>query len=95
MTPKCFRDRREAGRLLAAKLAAYANRPDVIVLALPRGGVPVAYELARAFRAPLDVFVVRKLGVPGYEELAMGAVAIGDIRVPNDQIVRDYVFRTT
>jgi predicted phosphoribosyltransferase len=70
--PGLFRDRREAGRLLAAKLAAYANRPDVIVLALPRGGVPVAYEVARALRAPLDVFVVRKLGVPGYEELAMG-----------------------
>jgi erythromycin esterase-like protein/adenine/guanine phosphoribosyltransferase-like PRPP-binding protein len=89
MRPKRFRDRREAGRLLAAKLTAYANRPDVIVLALPRGGVPVAYEVARALRAPLDVFVVRKLGVPGYEELAMGAVATGDIRVLNDQIVRD------
>jgi len=81
--PGLFRDRREAGRLLAAKLAAYANRPDVIVLALPRGGVPVAYEVARALRAPLDVFVVRKLGVPGYEELAMGAVATGGVRVLN------------
>src|SRR6266850_1630630 len=89
MTPKRFRDRREAGRLLAAKLAAYANRPDVIVLALPRGGVPVAYEVARALGAPLDVFVVRKLGVPGYEELAMGAVATGGARVLNEQIVRD------
>jgi len=89
MTTERFRDRREAGRLLAAKLAAYANRPDVIVLALPRGGVPVAYEVARALGAPLDVFVVRKLGVPGYEELAMGAVATGDIRVLNDQIVRE------
>src|SRR6267143_1259859 len=89
MTPKRFRDRREAGRLLAAKLAAYANRPDVIVLALPRGGVPVAYEVARALGAPLDVFVVRKLGVPGYEELAMGAVATGGLRVLNDQIVQD------
>ena len=85
--PGLFRDRREAGRLLAAKLAAYANRPDVIVLALPRGGVPVAYEVARALRAPLDVFVVRKLGVPGYEELAMGAVATGGVRVLNDQLV--------
>jgi hypothetical protein len=63
-----FRDRREAGRFLAEKLAAYANRPDLIVLALPRGGVPVAYEVARALGAPLDVFVVRKLGVPGHEE---------------------------
>src|ERR1700694_3139927 len=88
MTPKRFRDRREAGRLLAAKLAAYANRPDVIVLALPRGGVPVAYEVARALGAPLDVFVVRKLGVPGYEELAMGAVATGGVRVLNDQFVK-------
>src|ERR1700730_7950273 len=82
-----FRDRREAGRVLAEKLAAYANRPDVLVLALPRGGVPVAYEVARALGAPLDVFIVRKLGVPGYEELAMGAVATGGVRVLNDQIV--------
>jgi erythromycin esterase-like protein/predicted phosphoribosyltransferase len=82
-----FRDRREAGRLLAAKLANYANRPDVLVLALPRGGVPVAYEVARALDVPLDVFVVRKLGVPGYEELAMGAVATGSVRVLNDQLV--------
>ena len=82
-----FRDRREAGRLLAAKLASYANRPDVLVLALPRGGVPVAYEVARALDVPLDVFVVRKLGVPGYEELAMGAVATGSVRVLNDQLV--------
>ena len=91
-----FRDRSEAGRLLAAKLAAYANRPDVLVLALPRGGVPVAYEVARALGAPLDVFLVRKLGVPGHEELAMGAVATGGVRVLNDQVVRalripDYV----
>ena len=82
-----FRDRREAGRLLAAMLPAYANRPDVLVLALPRGGVPVAYEVARALGAPLDVFLVRKLGVPGYEELAMGAVATGGVRVLNDEIV--------
>jgi erythromycin esterase-like protein/predicted phosphoribosyltransferase len=87
MTPGLFRDRRDAGRLLAAKLAAYANRPDVLVLALPRGGVPVAYEVARALGAPLDVFVVRKLGIPGYEELAMGAVATGGARVLNRQIV--------
>jgi erythromycin esterase-like protein/predicted phosphoribosyltransferase len=85
--PGLFRDRREAGRLLAEKLAAYANRPDVLVLALPRGGVPVAYEVARALGAPLDVFVVRKLGVPGYEELAMGAVATGGVRVLNDQLI--------
>src|SRR3979411_2170298 len=85
--PGLFRDRREAGRLLAAKLADYANRPDVIVLALPRGGVPVAYEVATALDVPLDVFVVRKLGVPGYEELAMGAVATGGVRVLNDQLV--------
>jgi putative phosphoribosyl transferase len=82
-----FRDRHEAGRLLAAKLAGYANRPDVIVLALPRGGVPVAYEVASALDLPLDVFVVRKLGIPGYEELAMGAVATGGVRVLNDQLV--------
>jgi predicted phosphoribosyltransferase len=85
--PGLFRDRREAGRLLAEKLAAYANRPDVLVLALPRGGVPVGYEVARALGAPLDVFVVRKLGVPGHEELAMGAVATGGVRVLNDQLV--------
>ncbi len=73
MTGRRFRDRTEAGRRLAEQLTAYAERPDVLVLALPRGGVPVAYEVARALRAPLDVFLVRKLGVPGYEELAMGA----------------------
>src|ERR1700720_1372574 len=84
-----FADRAEAGRILAEKLAAYHDRADVIVLGLPRGGVPVAYEVARALGAPLDVFVVRKLGVPGYEELAMGAVATGGVRVLNDQIVRD------
>jgi putative phosphoribosyl transferase len=85
---RAFRDRREAGRLLALRLAAYANRPDVLVLALPRGGVPVAFEVARALGAPLDVFVVRKLGVPGHEELAMGAIATGGVRVLNDQVVR-------
>src|SRR5258705_9430800 len=87
ITPTRFRDRHEAGRRLADKLTAYAKRPDVLVLALPRGGVPVAYEVARALGAPLDVFVVRKLGVPGYEELAMGAVATGGGRVVNKEIV--------
>ena len=72
-----FRDRRDAGRQLARALAAYAGRPDVSVLALPRGGVPVAYEVARALDAPLDVLLVRKLGVPGREELAFGALAAG------------------
>jgi len=88
MMPERFRNRNEAGRLLAEKLTAYANRSDVLVLALPRGGVPVAYEVARRLGAPLDVFLVRKLGVPGYEELAMGAVATGGVRVLNDEIVR-------
>jgi predicted phosphoribosyltransferase len=88
MQPQLFRDRRAAGQLLATELAAYANRPDVLVLALPRGGVPVAYEVARTLNAPLDVFLVRKLGVPGHEELAMGAVATGDVRVLNEHIVR-------
>jgi predicted phosphoribosyltransferase len=88
MTRLPFRDRREAGRLLAATLAAYANRPDVLVLALPRGGVPVAYEVARVLGASLDVFLVRKLGVPGHEELAMGAIASGGVRVINNELVR-------
>jgi putative phosphoribosyl transferase len=82
-----FRDRTEAGERLAAQLAAYAGRPDVIVLALPRGGVPVAFEVARALRAPLDVFLVRKLGLPGHEELAMGAIATGGVRVINEDVV--------
>jgi len=82
-----FRDRAEAGRKLAEKLVAYAGRPDVLVLALPRGGVPVGYEVARVLEAPLDVFVVRKLGVPGHEELAMGAVASGGAWVLNDDVV--------
>jgi putative phosphoribosyl transferase len=82
-----FRDRTEAGRVLAGELAAYADRPDVLVLALPRGGVPVAFEVARALHAPLDVFLVRKLGVPGREELAMGAIASGGVRVLNDEVV--------
>jgi putative phosphoribosyl transferase len=88
MEPRPFHDRIEAGRLLAGKLTAYANRTDVIVLGLPRGGVPVAYEVARALNAPLDVFLVRKLGVPGHEEFAMGAIATGGVRVLNDQTVR-------
>jgi predicted phosphoribosyltransferase len=88
MTAETFRDRRHAGRVLALALAPYAHRSDVIVLALPRGGVPVAYEAARALRAPLDVFIVRKLGVPGQEELAMGAIAMGGVRVLNDEVIR-------
>jgi predicted phosphoribosyltransferase len=73
--------------MLAKLLTKYANRPDVLVLALPRGGVPVAFEVARALNAPLDVFLVRKLGVPGHEELAMGAIASGDVRVLNSTVV--------
>jgi len=88
MSPQVFRDRTEAGRLLAALLEKYAGKPDVIVLALPRGGVPVAYEVAKALHAPMDVFVVRKLGIPAHEELAMGAVATGGVLVLNDQVVR-------
>jgi predicted phosphoribosyltransferase len=85
---KPFRDRVHAGRILAEQLRSYANRPDVLVLALPRGGVPVAYEVAVALQVPMDVFLVRKLGVPGQEELAMGAVATGGLRVLNDDIVQ-------
>jgi putative phosphoribosyl transferase len=83
-----FRDRVDAGQALATHLRKYAARPDVLVLALPRGGVPVAYEVAKALGAPLDVFIVRKLGVPGHEEYAMGAVASGGIRVVSDEVVR-------
>ena len=83
-----FANRRQAGEKLAAKLTNYANRDDVLVLALPRGGVPVAYEVARTLHAPLDVFLVRKLGVPGYEELAMGAIATGGVRVLNEEVTR-------
>src|SRR4051812_11995324 len=83
-----YRDRRDAGRPLAAKLTQFAGRPDVLLLALPRGGVPVGYEVARALGAPLDVFLVRKLGVPGREELAMGAIASGGVRVVNEDVVR-------
>jgi predicted phosphoribosyltransferase len=87
MITKFFKDRAEAGRFLAQKLTQYADRPDVVVLALPRGGVPVAYEVAQALKAPLDVFVVRKLGVPGFKECAMGAIASGGIRVLNEYVV--------
>src|SRR5215831_13661099 len=83
-----FHDRTDAGRALARRLRHYARRPDVLVLALPRGGVPVAYEVARALGVPLDVFLVRKLGVPGQGELAMGAIATGGVRVLNDDVVR-------
>lgn len=84
-----FRDRAEAGLALAGILEAdYGGRPDVLVLALPRGGVPVGFEVARSLGAPLDVFLVRKLGVPGREELAMGAIASGGVRVLNDEVVR-------
>ncbi|HXG48124.1 MAG TPA: phosphoribosyltransferase [Methylomirabilota bacterium] len=82
-----FRDRKQAGQLLADALSKYANRNDVIVLGLPRGGVPVAWEVARKLNAPLDVFVVRKLGVPGHRELAMGAIATGGVRVLNEEVV--------
>jgi putative phosphoribosyl transferase len=83
-----FQDRTTAGQRLAKDLAEYANRQDVIVLALPRGGVPVAFEIAQALNVPLDVFLVRKLGVPGHEELAMGAIASGGVRVLNRGVVR-------
>ena len=87
MDPVRFRDRSDAGRRLAEQLAEYADRADVRVLALPRGGVPVGWEVARALGAPLDVFLVRKLGIPGHEELAMGAIASGGVRVLNRQVV--------
>ena len=77
----------DAGQFLASKLGDYANRADVIVLGLPRGGVPVAYEVARKLHAPLDIFLVRKLGVPGHEELAMGAIASGGVRVLNHEVL--------
>jgi predicted phosphoribosyltransferase len=82
-----FRDRTDAGQTLARMLDAYAGRDDVLVLGLPRGGVPVAYEIATALRAPLDVFVVRKLGVPGQEELALGAIATGGVLVLNEEVL--------
>jgi putative phosphoribosyl transferase len=85
-----YHDRTDAGRFLATKLQQYAGRHDVIVLALPRGGVPVAFEVARALRAPLDVIVVRKLGLPQHRELAMGAIASGGVRVVDREIVRRF-----
>ena len=85
-----FLDRHDAGRVLASRVKSYADRDDVVVLALPRGGVPVAYEVASALGAPLDVFLVRKLGTPGHRELAMGAIASGGVRVLNDDVVRWY-----
>src|SRR3979409_2287582 len=84
-----FRDRREAGQVLAEDLRKYTGCDDVIVLGLPRGGLPVAYEVARALGAPLDVFIVRKLGVPGFEELAMGAIASGGARVLNESVLAE------
>jgi predicted phosphoribosyltransferase len=83
-----FPNRRAAGQFLAEKLSQFAGRSDVVILALPRGGVPVAYEVAKSLRAPLDVFVVRKLGVPGQEELAMGAISSGGVRDVNEDVVR-------
>src|SRR5213080_1396825 len=85
---RAFANRTEGGRLLAEKLEKYAGLDDVIVLGLPRGGVPVAYEVAKRLRAPLDVFIVRKLGVPGFEELAAGAIASGGVRVLNEDVMR-------
>jgi putative phosphoribosyl transferase len=85
-----FQDRKDAGQILATQLTRYANRDDVQVLALPRGGVPVAYEVAKQLNAPLDIFLVRKLGVPGHEELAMGAIASGGVTFINQDIV-DYL----
>jgi predicted phosphoribosyltransferase len=90
---RLFRDRRDAGRALAGSLDGYRDRADVVVLGLPRGGVPVAYEVATALGAPLDVFLVRKLGVPGHEELAMGAIASGGVVVINDDVVRGFGIR--
>ena len=84
-----FKDRAEAGRVLGDTLEYYAERPDVVVLGLARGGVPVAYEVARKLKLPLDVFVVRKLGVPGHSELAMGAIATGGILVLNDEVISE------
>ena len=88
MANQVFRNRTEAGRVLARLLASFANRPDVLVLGLPRGGVPVAFEVAQALHVPLDVFIVRKLGVPGHEEYAMGALASGGVRVVNEHVLR-------
>src|ERR671925_599281 len=86
--PRPFRNREQAGHALAERLKAYANRSDVVVLGLPRGGVAVGAEVAAGLRAPLEVFVVRKLGTPGQPELAMGAIASGGVRVLNDDVVQ-------
>jgi putative phosphoribosyl transferase len=88
--PEQIKDRAEAGRRLAERLAGYARRSDVIVLALPRGGVPVAYEIAKVLRAPLDIFLVRKLGVPGFEELALGSITINGIQMINPDVVEEF-----
>jgi len=88
--PAQFQDRRDAGRTLAAHLAHYAGRPDTLVLGLPRGGVPVGFEVARALGAAFDLFLVRKIGVPGHEELAMGALASGGLRVLNHDVIADW-----
>jgi predicted phosphoribosyltransferase len=85
-----FLDRYDAGRRLAEALSSYADQPDLLILALPRGGVPVAYEVARALHAPFDVFLVRKLGFPGHPELAMGAIATGGVRILDRQLIRMY-----
>ena len=87
---RLFQDRMEAGRALAGLLGTYAHRKDVLILALPRGGVPVAFEVAQALNLPLDVFVVRKLGLPSNEELAMGALATGNVRVLNEEVVNSF-----
>src|SRR5262249_54353869 len=87
MDEPLFRDRQEAGRRLAARLGSYHRDSSVVVLRLPRGGIPVAFEIAIALHAPLDVFVVRKLGVPGHRELAMGAIASGGVRVLNQEVI--------
>jgi putative phosphoribosyl transferase len=87
---KQLQDREQAGQLLAERLAKYANRDDVLILALPRGGVPIAHEIAKRLQAPMDIFVVRKLGVPGFEELAMGAIATGGAEYLDENIVRSF-----
>ncbi|MBD2299117.1 phosphoribosyltransferase [Nostoc sp. FACHB-87] len=94
MTSK-FRDRSDAGKMLAKKLTAYTNHPDLLVLGLPRGGVPVAYEIATSLNAPLDICLVRKLGVPGHEELAMGAIAAGGVRVLNYDVINNLAIDST
>src|SRR5579864_5283429 len=88
MMRRIFRDRQDAGVQLAAELSTYSKEPNALVLGLPRGGIPVAFQVARVLHAPLDVFIVRKLGVPGHPELAMGAIASGGVRVVNPSVVR-------